>query len=557
MHADIADYSRLMADDEQATVATVRRYQRLVVGAVEQAGGTLINFVGDSFAAIFDDAYSAMRAAVAITHAVREHNQALPRTRRTWFRLGIDAGQIVITEDGRYFGDPLNIAARIQALADVGGINVTQKVYAALDEPALRLISLGPRRLKNIPEMIRVYRLAGTREEEDGTHPTRGAFTPSIVLMPTRTSGTGVDPTIAEALHLDLVKALGDVPGLKVIDDAADSVRADRIDARYYLETTVVASGDRLRVYALLGEFDTVNRVWGGRWEGTVGELFALQDTVSADTRRAMEIELVVGEPARLYYEELDADARDAVYHGWYELTLGTREGWLAARDHFRQVVRSHPDAVTGYALAAFAYWLGTAEGFSTAPDEDRQEAGRYAARGIELDDPTGLSHLVVAALKLYAGEDLHAVLDVAEESLRRRPTCDVSFAVLGSVRRYLGEWRAAVQACDHALQLSAVGHPWFWTIEASAYYVGERYHEAAEIAERVVESHSGGREAMLVLAASQQALGLSRRARATVAALLDRFPGTRRGELPLRHPFRDPAVLERWDRHLADAGVP
>lgn len=557
LHADIADYSRLMADDEQTTVATVRHYQALVAHEVDEADGTLVNFVGDSFLAVFDDAYAAMRAAVAISGAVRDHNRTLPRTRRTWFRLGLDAGQIVITDDGRCFGDPLNVAARVQAIAEVGGINVTEAVYAELDEPALRLVSLGSRRLKNIPEAVRVYRLAGMREEEDD--PTRGrVLAPRIVMMPTRTSGAGVDPWVAEALHLDLVKTLGDVPGLTVVDDdGSGSGGTGPVAARYYLETHVVGAGDRVRVYATLGEIDTVNRVWSGRWEGRADDLFTLQDTVGADTRRAMEIELVVGEPARLYHEELDAEARDAVYHGWYQLTSGTREGWMIARERFREVARTQPDAVSGHALAAFASWTGAVEGLSSTPADDLEEAARHAARGIELDDPTGLSHLVVAALRLYAGEDLEAALEAAEESLARRPTCDVSFGVLGSVRRYLGEWHAAVQACDRALELSALGRPWFWTVEASAYYVGERYHEAAEIAERVAEHDPSAREALLVLAASQQALGLSRRARATVATLLDRFPDTRREDLARRHPFRDPAILERWDRHLAAAGVP
>ncbi|HEX6257001.1 MAG TPA: adenylate/guanylate cyclase domain-containing protein [Euzebyales bacterium] len=557
LHADIVNYSRLMADDEQATVATVRHYQGLVADAVAEADGTLVNFVGDSFLAVFDDAYAAMRAAVAISSAVGEYNRTLPRTRRTWFRVGLDAGQIVVAGDGRYFGDPLNIAARIQALADVGGINVTEAVYTALDEPALRLISLGSRRLRNIPGTVRVYRLAGMREDGGG-HTRSGALSPSIALMPTRISGTEADRTIAEALHLDLVKSLGDIPGLTVIDDDGSGPgRTGAVDARYYLETGVVASRGRLRVYCMLGEFDTVNRVWAGRWEGTTDDLFTLQDIVSAGTRRAMEIELVIGEPARLYHEELDAEARDAVYHGWHNLTLGTREGWRIARQRFTDVVRTHPDAVTAHALAAFASWMGAVEGFSSAPAQDLEDAARHAARGIELNDPTGLSYLVVAALRLYAGEDLDAALDAAEESLARRPTCDISFGVLGSVRRYLGEWHAAVQACERAVELGGLGHPWFLTVEASAYYVGERYHEAAEVAERVAEHDPSAREALLVLAASQQALGLSRRARATVATLLDRFPDSRREGLARRHPFRDPAILERWDRHLSAAGVP
>lgn len=124
-------------------------------------------------------------------------------------------------------------------------------------------------------------------------------------------------------------------------------------------------------------------------------------------------------------------------------------------------------------------------------------------------------------------------------------------------MRRYLGDWQSAVEACERAQQLSPLYDAWFDTIKASAYYVGERYHDAALTAERVVDRRLGNLEALLVLAAAQQALGLTRRAHATVGMLLDRFPDVRRDDLRRKHPFRDRAILDRWLGHLADAGVP
>jgi adenylate cyclase len=143
LHADIAGYSRLLADDPGATVDAVRAYHDLVTAAVETAGGTLVNFVGDSFTAVFADARTGMRCAIAICGAVKERNAGLPETRRVAFRMGLDAGEVAIADDGRFFGDPINIAARVQAMADVGGINVTEAIYRELDEPAMRLRPLG------------------------------------------------------------------------------------------------------------------------------------------------------------------------------------------------------------------------------------------------------------------------------------------------------------------------------------------------------------------------------------------------------------------------------
>ncbi len=558
-HADIADYSRLMADDADATVATVQAYQQLVADAVAEVGGTVINFVGDSFLAVFDDARTAMRAAMSICAAVRDHNRDLPDHRRTWFRLGLDAGQIVIAEDGRHFGDPLNIAARIQAIAEVGGINVTEAVYAELDEPALRLVDLGERRLKNIPEMVRVYRLVTVgRNATDAMPRERG--TPTLAVMPTFSADDPADRAVADALRLDLVHGLGGIPGLEVTDVGAGAnarVKLAAVETRYVLESRVVRSGTGVRAYASLYEVATMNLVWGQRWEGSTDDVFALQDRVTADTVRAMEVELVIGAPAVIYRAALDAESREAVYRGWHELSSGTREGWRTARRLFATIVRRQPDEVSGYALGAYVCWYGAVQGMSDTPEEDLATAAHYAARGVDMDDPTGLSQMVAAALRLHAGRDLRAALASAEASLQRRPSCDVSYGVLGSVQRYLGDWQSAVGSCQRALQLSPLLESWYRTVLASAYYVGQRYHDAARMAEAVVDGQPDSPEALLVLAASQQALGLPRRARATVATLLDRFPDVRREVLPDRHPFRDPGVLRRWTDHLAAAGLP
>ncbi|HSJ45200.1 MAG TPA: adenylate/guanylate cyclase domain-containing protein [Euzebyales bacterium] len=556
LHADVADYSRLMADDPSATVATMRTYHELVTHAVTEVDGTLVNFVGDSFLAVFDDAASGMRAAIRICSAVRERNVDLPRARRAWFRLGLDAGDIVTAADGRHFGDALNIAARIQAIAEVGGINVTETVYRALDEPALRLVPLGLRRLKNIPEPVRVYRLAGVGRP-DGRLPVPGTVEPVIAVLGTSHGDDPADRRVADALRAELVAALGAVPGLGVVDGGDNPSGHDGPGASYFLDTVTVRSGERVRFYAKLVELETFNLVWSGRWQGTTDDLFTLQDTVAAETVRAMEVELVVGQPAMIYRTELDAGERAAVYTGWYHLDQGTRDGWLRAVELFESVTRSRPDSVSGHGLTAFARWWGAAEGLSDTPAEDLRTAARHATRGVELGDPSGLSHLVLAALRLHEGGDLQNALADAEQSLAQRPTCDVTLAVLGSVRRYLGDWRAAVEACERAQALSPVRRPWFATVQASAWYVGERYHDAIQAAEWIVDRQPDNLEALLVLAASQQALGLNRRARATVGMLLDRHPHVRRDDLPQRHPFRDADIIARWSAHLAAAGVP
>ena len=156
LNADVVGYSALVADDVEGTSAIMTGYRRLVNDMVTGRGGTLAHFVGDSFMAIFEDAMTALAAAIAIATELERRNVDRPTSRRVEFRMGMDMGPMT-SADGDHHGDALNIAARIQAIARAGGLAVSGRVYRALDEPALRFRPMGRQRLKNIPEQVEVY----------------------------------------------------------------------------------------------------------------------------------------------------------------------------------------------------------------------------------------------------------------------------------------------------------------------------------------------------------------------------------------------------------------
>src|SRR3990170_1771305 len=159
LNADIVGYSRLMADDFEETTVAVEETRRIVGEKIEQYGGKLVNFVGDNFMAVFTEAKDAVAAAIAITTQLESTNADLPESRHVRFRMGVDQGEGAISGQD-YFGDALNVAARIQGIAPAGGISVSGKVYRALDEPSLRFKSLGRKAMKNIPEEVEVYEFA-------------------------------------------------------------------------------------------------------------------------------------------------------------------------------------------------------------------------------------------------------------------------------------------------------------------------------------------------------------------------------------------------------------
>jgi adenylate cyclase len=149
LNADVVGYSRLISDDSESTMAAMDNYRQLVDAAISESGGTLVDFVGDNFMAAFDAAKNAVQTAIAIASEIERANADKPKSRRVRFRMGMDLGDVIVS-GGRYFGDALNIASRIQAMAPPGGLCVSGRVYRALDEPALRFRPIGRQRLKNI-----------------------------------------------------------------------------------------------------------------------------------------------------------------------------------------------------------------------------------------------------------------------------------------------------------------------------------------------------------------------------------------------------------------------
>lgn len=558
LNADIVGYSKLLADDFEATTTAMEEYHHLVERRIAESGGTLVNFVGDNFMAVFDSATDAMRTSIAISAEIEDKNTDLPKARRVRFRMGIDQGEVSISGEN-YFGDALNIAARIQAIARPGGVSVSGGVYKALDEPALRFRSMGQKKLKNIPEEIAVYEFADLPAEGPETSGGRNLAleAPTIAVLPIHTEMVDSSiASVAQMLRADLIYRLSNMPNLNVIDASIDTAAGvDGSSARYMLETGIHQAGDQVRVYASLIDVSTMNGVTSHRWTSTSADLLALSDEVADDVARSLEIELIIGEPARTYNELEDPEAIKNVYQGWFQLTSGTPEGWARAVELFADVAKSHPDQPYGHVLSAFANWMGAAQGIVKDRKAYLERAYGQAQKAEVMGDPTGLAKTVLAAILMSQGH-VDEALEKVESVEITRPTCDVTFALEGSVRRYMGQWEESVDLLDKAMRLSPVNKPWYPTVQACSLYMGGRLEQAAETAEAVIEYQPNNLEALLVLAASQVELGMDRRARATSELIKERFPAMKVEDWLARNPYQDAGMVERWKKDLTAAGV-
>jgi class 3 adenylate cyclase/TolB-like protein len=558
LNADVVGYSRLLADDYEGTTAAMTTYKQLVDAEVTARSGTVANFVGDSFMAVFGEVENAVGAAIAITTAVEARNAGLPESRSIRFRMGLDQGDVGFAAGG-YHGDALNIAARIQAIARPGGISVSGRVYRSLDEPALRFRPVGRQSLKNIPEHIEVYELADL--PTDGSHAPRSRSlsleAPTLAVLPVHADE--VDDRVRRAagvIRQDLLHRLSVVPQLNVVDAGIDPQAAQGgATARYMLESGVHQFGEHVRVYVTLFDVTTMNVVKSHKWSTGIDEMIGLSDQVAEETARAVQVELIVGEPAGLYAELDDPEAIEQVYLGWYHMRSDNVQGWTQALDLFGRVAESHPEQPYGHVLSAFALWLGVANGWVADPAEGLEDARRRAGVGVALGDPTGMAHAVEAAVLMLEGKPdaALAILDTVEII---RPTCDVTYALQGSLRRYLGQWQRAVELLDVAMRLTGINKPWYPTVKASSLFVGGKLEEAVAIAEAVLEHQPNNLEALLVLAAAQSELGMGRRARATAQLIEERFPSVDVEAWLDNSPYQRREIVERWKGDLASVGA-
>jgi len=557
LNADVVGYSALIADDLEATTATMTEYRQMVEDSVAGNGGTLANFVGDSFMAVFDDAMSGLRTAMAISTAVEQRNADLPVSRRIRFRMGMDLGLVTVAE-GNHHGDALNIAARIQAIAPEGGLAVSGRVYRALDEPALRFRAMGRHRLKNIPEETDVYRFWDLPSDGRQLPEQRSLSleSPTLAVLPIHSEM--VDETVratAGMIRRDLLHRMSALPDLEVIDAQLERGSGPGRTARYMVETGVHQFGTKVRVFAVLFDMDTMNVVKSHKWMTTVEEMFALSEVLADEVAHSVEVELVIGEPARLYAELDDPSAIEKVYLGWFQLRNDTKEGWQRALDLFGEVGRSHPEHPYGFVLGGFAWWLGAANGWTRDGDAALARAVELARHGAAVGDRTGMAQAVEAAVLMSQGAVDEAMAKLEDLEVVR-PTCDITYGLEGSVRRYLGQWEKAIELLDVAMALTGINKPWYPTVKASSLFVGGRLDEAASLAEEVLDYRPNNLEALLVLAAAQVEMGLARRARATGELITARFPSVDVKDWLDKTPYQRREIVDRWKGDLMSAGA-
>jgi adenylate cyclase len=567
LHGDVVGYSKLTADNEIETYNTLQVLRSIIEAEVDARNGIVASFVGDEFLAVLPTEEGAVAAAIEIQRKIASENDGLPAGRKMRFRLGIHAGDVSNVGD-RWYGDAINIAARLQALAEPGGINISRQALEGAGDVPARLESLGPTWLKNIPEQVVIFRLVDEGAPADTSKPWRRRIVTStrssLAVSPFVNLGEPEDSHFADGLMMALVMSLMRIPGVDVVSEMSTLGYRDRsfsaqqlgheLGVRYVLEGAVQRSGSQVRVLTQLIDVEEGKTVWADRFDASFDDVFVAQDDIVRAIATALDVEIIGGEVARMFRSEISPPAVEVLYRGLQHLSRGTPAELQLAADAFEQVISLEPESARGFTMAALTHnWIGM---FGATEDvEGHYElAERFAREAIERGDESGIGQTVLAHVRVEH-HDWEGALDAVRAATDLRPSCDLTYGIAASVMRYLGRWEDAVDYADRAARLSPLFASWYHGIRANAEFLSGNYEAAADAAEGVVAENEEDVDALLTLAAAQSALGRTRHA----AAAIDHARQTRPGlttEALKGLPYRDGADLDRFIGELKAAGL-
>ena len=470
--ADVEGYSRLMGDDEVSTVRTLESYRKVMADLIDQFRGRVVDSPGDNLLAEFGSVVDAVQCAVEVQELLEAKNEELPKNRKMKFRIGVNLGD-VIEEGDRIYGDGVNLAARLENLADGGGICISGTVYDQVkNKLSLRYEYQGEQTVKNITDPIRVYKIG--RESETAISPMsveQAAMLPvpdkpSLAVLPfINMSGDPEQEYFSDGVTEDIITALSRIRWFFIIarnstfayKGRAVDVRkvAKELGVRYVLEGSVRKAGSRVRVTAQLIDGDTGKHVWANRYDREFDDVFALQDELTETIVGALDPELGKAERERAKAKRPEnLDAWDVYQRGLWHLYHYTKEDINKAQQLFRQATLLDPNLGVAFSGLAEAYYFSIVYGHSDAPEHDREEALVAARTAVELDGEDAVAHCTLGRVYYVRREHDLAIAEL-QTALELNPSLAWAHYGIGAALVFSGRSRDALSFLQTAIKLS------------------------------------------------------------------------------------------------------
>ena len=581
--ADVAGYSRLMGANEEGTLDQLKSIRKALVDpTIATHRGRIVKTTGDGMLVEFASAVDAVRNAVEIQRGMAEQNTAVPQDQRIEFRIGVHVGDIIF-DDNDIFGDGVNIAARLEGIAEPGGVCMSDDAYRQVrGKVEIDCDDMGPQSLKNIAEPMRAWRLRMTGQTPSAVKSGSAVSQPRALPLPDKPSiavlsfqnmsGDPEQEYFADGIAEDIITALSRFKELFVIarnssftykGRAVDVKQVGReLGVRYVLEGSVRKTANRVRITGQLIDAATGIHLWADRFDGGLGDIFDLQDQVTesvvgaiAPTVEKAEIERAKRKPTE------SLDAYTLYLRGLARLyKFANRQANDEALHLFNSAIELDPDFASAYGRAASCYVYAKASGWISGAANESAAASRLAQRAVELGKDDAIAIATSGWALAYVAGDLEVGAALIDRALVLNSNLAEAWHCGGWVKIWLGEPEAAIERFARAMRLSPLD---LWVIgmrtgTAHAHFFLGRYDEAASWAAMALQDNPDFQAGLRIDAASNAMTGRPARAQKAITRLRQVNPTLRVSNLKeVLGPYRRAEDLSLYEEGLRKAGLP
>jgi adenylate cyclase len=575
LSADVAGYSRLMGQDEAGTLARLKGLRReLIDPKIAEHKGRIVKTTGDGILVEFPSVVAAVACAVAVQRGMVELNADFPEDQRIEFRVGIHQGDIIV-EDGDIFGDGVNVAARLEALAEPGGVCVSGRVQEdAAGRLDLVFKDAGEQQLRNIARPVRAYHVALDRRTHDAPTALPLPDKPSVAVLPFQNmSGDPEQEYFADGMVEEVTTALSRIRSLFVIArNSAFTYKGRAVDVRqvgrelgvrYVLEGSVRKAGSRVRITGQLVEAATGTHLWADRFDGALEDVFDLQDRMTASVVAAIEPTVRVAEIQRAKRKPAEnLQAYDLLLRALALLYGRTQIGLAEATRLLQQAVAADPTYAPSLAYLAYCQWKAVTQSLIDRGNPAIAEMIQLVQSALALDpnDPEILT--IAGEITARIGGDLSGGIALLNRALELSPNNAAALAEAAGLQAWSGDTAAAISLLDR----SARHNPLDWNYRVCSvymitYFVAGEYERAIEWSAKTLQEMPHSTVALRWRAASLGQLGRLEEGRHVVQRLLVLVPNftiTRFRQLIGNYTFfKTPAVADALYEGLRRCGVP
>ena len=573
MSADVVGYSRLMGTDEAGTLSRLNTLRReLIDPAIAAHSGRIVKLMGDGALVEFASAVDAVTCAVEIQRQLREREAGSSEANPIRFRMGINVGDIIIEGDD-ILGDSVNIAARIEGIAEPGGISISEDAWRQVQgKVAANFVDVGEQSLKNIARPVRVYRmdlapkLAAASKAPSPTPVLPDK--PSIaVLAFNNMSGDPEQEYFSDGISEDIITDLSKLSELHVIarnssftykGKPVDVMQVGRdLRVRYVLEGSVRKAGNRVRVTGQLIDTESGAHIWADRFDRDLNDIFAVQDELTQEIISALKVKLTPERKDRLARKNtIDQEAYDLFLRGRERAWLNTRSGNIEARNLLGRAVTINPDFAAAHAFIGFTHVNDYINGWAEIPERSLQIGLEIAERAVQMDETEPQGHYALA-VALYFHRQLDRALAEARRSVALAPNFAQGHQTIARILTFSGDANGAINTLDAYMRLDPLYPDMLLYFLAEARFSLGQFDEAVMALKQRHQRNPNSATSYALLASCYGHLGRIAESRAAWAEVIRISPNFSLERQRRILPFNNPDDFERRVEGMRKAGIP